>query len=600
MELFLEKVNYEISRAAEYLESAAAIKHPEFIRMQIECLQDSVSLFHIADASKKSRNDFKKVLADAQSMLEKLKVGLVRAESEEKSATITSRPNLPGTKSNLIEIPKFCGDPLKFRHFMTLFADRVVSNSSLTDIEKFILLKNYLESEAFDVINEIPIIEKNFSLSLSLLEEMYGDEDKCIDMLFERLELLPAALTGEISEIRETYWKLEAILLSLEQYGVQVNDSFQVLSLYSTKFDVGFLGGLKLGEIRNQVRQCIGAKQRRSVSDGHVNRVSSSPANVEWGQAAAVVTNEQKQSKPEMASTYPSGLCLTDICIFCHKLHLSEDCVQYPTVYERKKLLRSTSVCWRCLCVKHPGERCVELKECVYCNDDSHHRILCPEKCRAVQSFSSSSSSSSSVINNTRPTTDEILKDDCPFQPTTPLTVLTQIECPKTGEKTTARLIIASGCPISLISERAAARLGINYFDHEKSIVLTHATGEISRATKAVATVLLYVSNGPPFPIDLHVVEEVCRKEVVVPELLNGSPAIVNFGFAYPGNGHPIDILIGGDTDLASVAFNCGLNGEVCPPMGSGKSWVSSKFGWLLVGTDTSGEPVIFSFSIQQ
>lgn len=615
MNIFLDKVKYEIRRAAEYLKSNVS-KHPEGYRVQIESLQDSVSLFHVAAATKKPRHDeFSKVLAHAQSMLQNLEAGLVQAEKDEKLAALTSQTNSSGVEStvqcNLVEIPKFCGDgPLQFRPFMNLFMDRINLDSSLKDIAKFILLRNNLEGEAYDVINEIPITENSFLLSLNLLEEMYGDEEKCIDTLFDRMKTLPAVSTGEIAEIRQTYWKLEAILRSLEQYGELVNESGFLQSLYLEKFanvsglKIEGFSGFQFDKIRELVRSIIQTKKRNISELFLFEKLSSS------NDDSGVVTNELEQSKTETAftdeniSSVPSNEIFE--CIFCLEKHCSEDCLVYPTVFQRKKQIQH--LCLKCLQFKHGRKPCVKYDKCDYCDENSHNRILCPLKCRTVETGDRaperlSDILSASLLEEPKPILNEPLTESHYFRPTTPLTTCTDVEWPKSGKKTSVRLVMASGSPISIISETAAARLGIKYAIYEKSIVLLTVMGDMFRATHAAADVLIHVSNAPPVQLRLHIVEKVCDKTVVTPtvaEFKKEHPHLADMDFPDTGCGLPIEMLIGGDTELASFGFNSGFNGEECPPLNSGWSLVSSRFGWLIVGTDTSDEPVIFTFSIQE
>ena len=67
-------------------------------------------------------------------------------------------------------------------------------------------------------------------------------------------------------------------------------------------------------------------------------------------------------------------------CIFCHNNHYNDECTEYTTVSERKKVLSQQK---RCLKTGHMLKQCPSLhkRACCYCGKrNSHNQCLCPEK----------------------------------------------------------------------------------------------------------------------------------------------------------------------------------------------------------------------------
>lgn len=492
MNFFVEKVKNDTVRAAKYLESDIG-KHSEGYRVQIDSLQDSVRLIHIADIANKSQYDLKQVLADAQSILLKLKCGLVEAQAAEKLAAPTL-PQNSTVQHNLIDISKFSGNgPLNYRSFINLFMNRISCNSSLTEIEKLILLKKHLTGEAYDVINKIPNTKNNFSLSLQLLEEMYNnDEKKCINALFDCIKTLPDVLTNEIVEIRKTYWELEAILRSFEEYGELENENTLLQWYYLQKFmnvsslDVDKLFKCKLNEIRERVRHLIEEKEPADISELICFKKSSSS-----NDESCFVPNNQKQSGSESDSAEPSEV---------HD--------QLPSA----------------------------------------------------------------------------------------LTTCTIVQSPESGRKTSVRLVISSGRP-SLVSESVVKRLGVES-NNEKKTSGSKATGKMNTST---IDLQIHVPNRPPVRLTARIVKDICIPTVFTPtptvaEFKKDHPHLVDMDFPDTGCGLPLELLIGGDTELVSISFNSkhGLNNEECPRVNRSLGWslVSTMFGWIIV-SENKNNPVL-------
>ena len=76
------------------------------------------------------------------------------------------------------------------------------------------------------------------------------------------------------------------------------------------------------------------------------------------------------------------------ICRFCDGNHWSDQCLEYPTLRERKK--HTNDSCFRCLKRGHIAYKCIQNKSCFYCGGRNHHdRSLCPLKLAKYEKTSS-------------------------------------------------------------------------------------------------------------------------------------------------------------------------------------------------------------------
>lgn len=193
------------------------------------------------------------------------------------------------------------------------------------------------------------------------------------------------------------------------------------------------------------------------------------------------------------------------------------------------------------------------------------------------------------------PASDQPLAKDHVFHTLTALTTCTVVESPKNGRKTSVRLIITSGNP-SYVSEDVVERLGLMSVFEEK---IAHLKATKITNSTITMDLLVHVPNRPPVPLTLRIAENVNDEKLVTPtvaEFKKEHPHLADMHFPDTGSGLPIDLLIGGDSELASIGFNRGLNGEECPQVNRSKGWslVSSMFGWIIVGIDKD-ERIIFS-----
>ena len=67
------------------------------------------------------------------------------------------------------------------------------------------------------------------------------------------------------------------------------------------------------------------------------------------------------------------------ICRFCDGNHWSDQCLKYPTLWDRKQHINDS--CFRCLKRGHIAYKCIKNNSCFYCGRRNHHdRSLCPLK----------------------------------------------------------------------------------------------------------------------------------------------------------------------------------------------------------------------------
>ena len=102
-------------------------------------------------------------------------------------------------------------------------------------------------------------------------------------------------------------------------------------------------------------------------------------------------TQQPVRSSTEVLSAPQGGYCKQKgkpcdlkndrqmICRYCKQQHWSDQCMKYPTLKERKSVVKGC--CFNCLRSGHFVKQCTANHWCVYCQKESnHHRSLCPNR----------------------------------------------------------------------------------------------------------------------------------------------------------------------------------------------------------------------------
>jgi len=79
-------------------------------------------------------------------------------------------------------LPTFSGDPLDWITFWDSFYVTIPVNPNLSGIQNFSYLKAQLKGEAARTIAGLPLTEANYTSSIALLEDHYGQRHKIVDV----------------------------------------------------------------------------------------------------------------------------------------------------------------------------------------------------------------------------------------------------------------------------------------------------------------------------------------------------------------------------------------------------------------------------------
>ena len=81
-----------------------------------------------------------------------------------------------GSKLPKITLKTFSGDPLDWKSFKETFEAAEHNNESITNFEKFMYLKTYLDKSALQAIEGFLLTSENYIEACNLLNDQYGNE----------------------------------------------------------------------------------------------------------------------------------------------------------------------------------------------------------------------------------------------------------------------------------------------------------------------------------------------------------------------------------------------------------------------------------------
>ena len=65
------------------------------------------------------------------------------------------------------------------------------------------------------------------------------------------------------------------------------------------------------------------------------------------------------------------------VCAFCSKNHFLDKCTAVTDVSERRKVVRSERLCYKCLLKEHAARNCRSKRVCFICKSSNHHTAIC-------------------------------------------------------------------------------------------------------------------------------------------------------------------------------------------------------------------------------
>ncbi|XP_065911194.1 uncharacterized protein [Dysidea avara] len=265
------------------------------------------------------------------------------------------------TRLPKLDLPHFSGNPLFWQAFWDSFEAAVHSNTALTGVQKLSYLRAQLKGDASKVIAGFQLTNANYTHSVALLQERFGQSYKQIDAHMQALINLPTP-SQSYTSLREFHDTIESHIRSLASLG-KTEDSYGSL-----------LVSIIFGKLPGKVKQ--------NLARAHGKR--------EWTvtELQAAVLNElyilemgsQVEEKLPPTAAFVAGTSKPIVkskaqCPFCKGPHAPSLCTTITDPKQRTDIIRQDRLCFNCL-GHHKISSCNSKHRCHHCCR-KHHTSLC-------------------------------------------------------------------------------------------------------------------------------------------------------------------------------------------------------------------------------
>ena len=421
----INKLNTELAKEQEDDEEANVNNLKTFIKqieIKYEKWEQSIMVLQEEDGDidiDASMNDLNDMLDRVTELKVKAET-LINLKATEEAVKVkeeeAAAPNESPKVKDKINLPKlnmktFNGiDIEQFQEWYQMF-EATIHRSRLSDVEKFIYLKMYLDKDALSLAEGYKVTKENYGIVLKELKEAYGDKEVVINHHVSKLINLPKQTNPK--EMKDLYHtiasnvrSLEALGVNSEQYSIflvpivksKLNDDFRKEITKKKVKDIVEL----LQELKVEVDITCSSDQVKQAFEPEVprhrdQRVQNKP-NKAWSNQSY-----QYQSVSSAQALTANTNTRTKYCIFCPgtQSHWVEECKKAPhkSPEEVKEIVMKENACLGCMRKGHKIKFCrtrSQLK-CAKCGSTSHHTLLHEDGRRGAYLTVTESNSNSTV-----------------------------------------------------------------------------------------------------------------------------------------------------------------------------------------------------------
>ncbi|XP_043288426.1 uncharacterized protein [Venturia canescens] len=482
-----------------------------------------------------------------------------------------------GPRLPRIDLPKFNGTPSEWLPFKDLFNSLVISNQTLSSVEKLQYLKTSLTGSAEALLKNTTLTTDNFQKAWEALEVFYENKRLLVNSAFHSLLTLKRMTKESGSEMEYLYTNIMQIFRTLETLGRPVNywDDFLVF-IATQRLDAESVKAWEhhLGPSRDPPTW-------KNFSDFLMKRMLSLKAFEKSRQGKPQLAQHHQIVKTYYASENQEQHNKKKTCPFCSEDHYAATCIQFcnKTTEQKTSLIIKHKLCFNCLGF-HQISACRSLKRCAKCGR-KHHTSIHTEK--FSKSNNENYSSASTHIQGNHASLTQQPSTSCTLLATAQVYVSTETE-----EKIQARVLIDPGSQISFISENFVQ---CHHISRSKSSLVIHGIGAVKAGkTKGKTSIVLspYFASKEQCKLTAHILPKlISTLPTIKLDNLQNLPHLHGLTLADPHYYLPgsIDILIG--SDYYGQIIEEGLKKE------NNNLPIAQKtiFGWVLSGPPTITQP---------
>ena len=139
-------------------------------------------------------------------------------------------PNAPTVKLPTIKLEPFSGDIESWPRFWEQFQSSVDTNPSVSQTNKHVFLRGYLEGEPKHLVDGISVTADNYEETKRILHAKYGDKNRIIQTHLDYLEDLQPLRSADPDLLNSTYAECTRRLQALRALGENIDNYGRILA----------------------------------------------------------------------------------------------------------------------------------------------------------------------------------------------------------------------------------------------------------------------------------------------------------------------------------------------------------------------------------
>ena len=147
---------------------------------------------------------------------------LTRVSNQTVTVNAPSGASVPGASSTRLpqrQIRHFKGDIMEWTSFWETF-NAAIHSSSLSAVQKFDYLKEYLKGEARLFVENLELTDANYQIAINQLKATYGKTEVLINAHFDKLDSLQPVRDGkDVAALRNLQLTIQSHICALETLG---------------------------------------------------------------------------------------------------------------------------------------------------------------------------------------------------------------------------------------------------------------------------------------------------------------------------------------------------------------------------------------------
>ena len=482
-----------------------------------------------------------------------------------------------------LTLPTFSGDPLDWLTFWDSFYAAIHTNPNLSGVQKFSYLKAQLEGDAARTIAGLPLTEGNYTSSITLLEDRYGQRHKIIDAHIRALRDMPSP-SNSLSSLRIFHDSVESHIRGLTSLGKSE-------TTYGELLVPTILDKLPIEIQRNLAREHSSMqwilsdlmvailKEIRILECGQHNLLKQSPRS-STAALSLPVSSKGQFNKKQSQDTRDSKR--TPQCAFCKGPHPAHSCPVITDFQERLDIVKERALCYNCL-ARHRVSQCPSKFRCRRCKK-KHHTSLCNSKpTDTSEGVQNEQNAAVTTPKETVPTSGFLTTtSQCEVSENSPTCLLKTAVAPiiANGFRTQANILFDEGAQRSFISLTLSNELHLTPMSMTDISVASFGTTALTQQKLGTAIVEIETDSGELIPLSVLVVPSISAPiQNTVSTAVRSMPHLRGLKLAQPVTSEgtfTISLLIGTDYYWTFIQDHI--------VRGQGPTAQQSKLGYLLSG----------------